>query len=84
MLTASSGDQVQNMDDCCRKDAVESYGDGRNEGSGAFARKIEFELFVTEIMDRDPGIELVTASLWDGVSSKSPAYEADLGRVDQV
>ena len=30
-----------------------------------------------EILDRDGGIELVTASLWDGVPSKSPTYGAD-------
>jgi hypothetical protein len=37
-------------------------------GAGAFARKIAFELFVMEILDCDREIELVAASLWDGVT----------------
>jgi hypothetical protein len=46
---------------CSNKVAVETYGDGMNGRGGAFARKIAFELFVMEILDRDGGIELVTA-----------------------
>ena len=62
---------------CGSKGDVETYGDGMGGGGGASARKIEFELFVMAILDHDREIELVAASLWDGVSPKSPDYEAD-------
>jgi hypothetical protein len=68
---------VRDRHGCGSKGDVETYGDGMGGGGGASARKIEFELFMMGILDHDREIELVAASLWDGVSPKSPDHEAD-------
>lgn len=65
---------MQQLDGCCSKDAVDTDGYGPYRGSRVDAAGIAFELFVTEILSRDPEIELVSASLLDAAARETAAY----------
>lgn len=65
---------MQQPDGCCNKDAVDTDGYGQYRGIRIDAAGVAFELFVTEILSRDPEIELVSASLLGGKARETAAY----------
>lgn len=66
---------MQQLGGCCSKNAVDTDGYGPYRGGRAAATGIAFELFVTEVLRRDPETELVSASLLD----RAPYETADYG-----
>ena len=68
---------MRQLEGCCNKDAVDTY--GTYDGGRAAARGIAFELFVGEILRLDREIELVSASLLGGA-----AYQAGDCGIDFV
>jgi hypothetical protein len=68
---------VQQLVGCCSKDAVDTEGHDPYRGGQAAAAGIAFELFVTEILTRDPRIQLVSASLLERVSRETVDYGTD-------
>jgi len=69
------GRRVQQPGGCCSEDAVDTDGNDPYRGGRVNAVGIAFELFVTEILSRDPETELVSASLLD----RAPYQTADYG-----
>lgn len=65
---------MQQPDGCCSKDAVDTDGYGPYQGIRIDAAGVAFEVFVTEILSRDPEIELVSASLLGGAARETAAY----------
>lgn len=57
---------MQRPGGCCSKDAVDTDGYGQYQAIRIDASGVAFEVFVTEILSRDPEIELVSASLLGG------------------
>jgi hypothetical protein len=66
---------VQQLGGCCSKDAVDTDGYGPYRGGRVTAAGMAFELFVMEILRRDPETELVSTSLLD----RAPYETADYG-----
>ena len=56
---------------------MDTYGDATYGGREALARGTEFELFVAEILRRDPQIELISSSLLNRPTSKTADYGSD-------
>ena len=65
---------MQQSDGCCSKDGVDTEGYGPYQGIRIDASGVAFEVFVTEILSRDPEIELVSASLLGGTTRRTAAY----------
>lgn len=64
---------MRQLDGCCSKDAVDIDGYGQYRGFRIDASGVAFEVFVTEILSRDPEIELVSASLLGGAARENAA-----------
>jgi len=59
---------------CCGKDVVDTDGYDPYPSIRVDAAGVAFEVFVTEILSRDPEIELVSASLRGGGARETAAY----------
>jgi hypothetical protein len=59
---------------CCGKDVVDTDGYDPYRAIRVDAAGVAFEAFVTEILSRDPEIELVSASLRGGGARETAAY----------
>ena len=65
---------MRQPDCCCSKDVVDTDGFGPYQGIRIDASGVAFEVFVTEILSRDPEIELVSASLLGGAARENADY----------
>lgn len=65
---------MQRPGGCCSKDAVDTDSYGQYQAIRIDASGVAFEVFVTEILSRDPEIELVSASLLGGPIRENAAY----------